>query len=166
MRLNSSRLADEFASKQQFWQSSKCITLNVGFKPIVSVDVHNKIANAKLYGASSLNRKLKLFNETEAVFVCSYEANPVEAVKVVWLINGKPQVQTDFSNRHLFSWKLRANRFDASVKSMNLTCEASNSLGKGSFTYEIALLYDPVLRTDKIVYDVNESNPIQVCLIS
>jgi hypothetical protein len=162
VKLNSTKLTDELASKQQFWQTSKPVTLNIGFKPIIYVDVHNKNSNSKLFGVASSDRKLSLFNTTDINFVCVHKSNPLEPIKTLWLINGQPQMQTDVLNKNIFKWSLRANRFESNVKSMNLTCEISNTIGKSSFTYEIRLLYEAKVKCDKQVYDINESNPLQV----
>jgi hypothetical protein len=165
VKVNSTKLTEEFASKQQFWQTSKPVTLNVGFRPIINVDVHNKNSNSKLYGISMTNRKLNLFNSSDISFVCLHKSNPVEPIKTIWLINGQPQPQIDTINKNVFKWSLRSNRFDTNVKSMNLSCEISNTIGKSSFTYEITILYEPIVKCDRQVYDINESNPLQVnCL--
>ena len=159
LKTNSSELAKEFASKQQFWQSSRPITLNVGFKPMVSVEVFNKITHAKL-----VTQKLSLYNDTDIVFNCLHRSNPIEPVQVRWLLNGQPQTQPETTGSHVFKWLQRSNRFDVQLQTakVNLTCEISNAIGTGSFTHEITVLREPVITCDKQVYDVDESNPLQV----
>jgi hypothetical protein len=157
---NSSKLADEFSSKQQFWQSSKPVSLNIGFKPLIHLAIHNIDSNERLTNSSQSRRLLSLYSDSNVVFSCLHTSNPSEPVKIVWFLNN---VKQSTFQGNSFKWLKRSLLDDQLV---NLTCEASNSLGKTVATYQISLLYAAKLKCDQQVYDVNEGNPLQVnCVV-
>lgn len=128
------------------WQTSDTLTLNIAFKPIVTLDVFKSSTNMMRLPSRS-PASLNLYRDDDDVwFRCAYRANPSDSdrVTVVWKLNGQIQEATstaaDFHrSSDLFAWKSRSSRLrDSPV--VNVTCEVENSVGKGVFNARITQL--------------------------
>lgn len=142
--------------QEQIWQSSDLLSLNIGFKPIVTLN----LLNHKL--TQNNNNKLSVYDDSEIIFKCNYKSNPMEGIKIEWKLNNITQLTTN----NEFNWLKRSNRYDlssrSSSKQMNLTCYVTNSIGFGSASYQITLLHEPVVYVEKMVYETEESSQLQV----
>lgn len=130
-------LNDEKLNKtEKLWQLSDVLRLNVAYKPIVNLHVYSgdsKLPDLK--ENNNNNNKLYLYNESDVVFKCKYNANPVNdgSLKIKWILNNNIESETSDS----FIWNNRSNLV---AKQMNLTCQVSNSIGMGFYTYDISVL--------------------------
>lgn len=113
--------------QEQLWQSSGSISLNVGFKPLVHIELVNKTLT---------NNKLTLYDDTDITFKCNYKSNPLNDAKIEWKLNNITQ-KNDINE---FNWLKRTDRMDLTNKLFNLTCQVTNSIGTGSFSYQISLI--------------------------
>lgn len=124
-------------SGEQLWQVSDTVTLNVAFKPIVSLDVFK--SNNQLMTLSR-DSTISLYQSDEDVwFRCRFRANPSdERIGIVWKVDGVVQETDRTRNPDVFSWRSRSNRRDHGK--INLSCEVENMVGKSSFSVEIIQL--------------------------
>lgn len=114
-------------NEEQVWQTSDTIMLNIAYKPIVQIDLVNKLTSDK---------HLNLFDDTDVQFECKFKSNPADKLRIEWKLNNLTQAH---SNR-VFNWLNRTNKLDLSVKKFNLTCLVTNSIGTGLSSYQITLI--------------------------
>lgn len=125
--------------KTESEQVSDTVTLNVAFKPIVSLEVFKQSSPVSNVIRLSSRDVLNLYqhDSDDVLFRCVYRANPSEpdSVEVVWKLNGVVQENSYTQSPDLFSWNKRSTL--SNDKRVNLSCEVANSVGKSSFMVEI-----------------------------
>lgn len=135
---------------EQLWQTSDTITLNVAFKPIVTLDVFKSSGNMIRLSSRS-PASISLYRDSndgddDVWFRCAYRANPSDdRVSVVWKINGVVQDSDRSRNPDLFAWKNRhrllpRQRAIDNEREVNVSCEVENTIGKGLFGARVAQL--------------------------
>lgn len=123
----------KMVKSKQVLEESETSSLNIAFKPIVSVDVHN-LKTKKVLELIDLNDdSLTLFNNSNLVFRTETEANP-ERVSVLWLIDGVVQNTKSAAE---FNWLERSNFYDLNAKSMLLTVRVKNTVGTSEKKFKI-----------------------------
>lgn len=131
--------SEEKTDSEQMWQVSDTVTLNVAFKPIVSLEVFKQSSPVSNVIRLSSRDVLNLYqhDSDDVLFRCVYRANPSEpdSVEVVWKLNGVVQENSYTQSPDLFSWNKRSTL--SNDKRLNLSCEVANSVGKSSFMVEI-----------------------------
>lgn len=121
-------------SGEQMWQTSDTLTLNVAFKPIVTMDVFK--SSSQMMRLVRSPAAISLYRDDDDVwFRCAYRANPSDdRVTVVWKVNGVVQESDRSRNPDLFAWKNRRQRSsNVNAREANVSCEVENSVGKGVF---------------------------------
>ena len=85
---------NDYTNEQQLWKSSETLNLNIGFKPILTLDLVKTSQNSSPISLLGLNpsivqnnSKLFLYNDSDILFKCLYKSNPVEPVQITWKIN-------------------------------------------------------------------------------
>ena len=119
--------------QEQLWQTSDIVTVNIGFKPIVNIELVNK---TKL--RETTEAKLVLYDDTDVKFKCNFKSNPVDELKIEWKLNNVVQQSNGKTNE--FDWLKRSNRNDFTTKQMILTCQVTNVMGSSSASYQITLI--------------------------
>ena len=149
---------DNYKDQEQLWQQSETVTLNVAFKPIVNIQV--KLNNGKNYSLKSSSNRIILYDDSDIDFECKYKSNPVDSVQVIWKLDDINQ--NDFNDKNVFNWLKRTNRFDLYKRPLNLTCQVGNSIGFGSFSYEIELIYEPRINLENRIYEIDEFSQLKI----
>ncbi len=155
-------------NQEQLWQSSDTITLNVAYKPLVTIDLFAMGKKPLVAGENDDDKMISLYEDDDVSFKCKQKSNPIDPLNIVWTVDNV--VQSDFNNQKTFKWLKRTNRFMASSSlsnMMNVTCQVANTIGSGHFTYQVAVLHEPKMTLEKKVYDVDEFSFLKInCSVS
>ena len=155
------------SSQGNFWLTSDTIPLNIAFKPRVSIGIkhqqqqeqHNSTPVVRVL---ENNAPIRLYASEAHSFVCLFEANPSEATRIVWKLDGRV---VDQQQQHELT--LEPPLASSAASGSNLTCEVANTVGTGSFAYTIVWLRAPKLSVSgPRVHHVDEFNALRlVCSV-
>ena len=132
---------------------NKSMHLNVGYRPKLALKILNN--NLTLDLANDQNIRIFASDLDNLYFDCSDEANPSSTNKK-WILNENKVVSRNTD---------RLTLSNVNLKVFKLTCLAENSVGRSELSVSIGLLFEPRIKLNKAVFEVNESTPFQLnCL--
>lgn len=151
-----SQSVDEAQNEQKLMIESEVVTLNVAFKPIVSLEAFKNKLQLDL---RSIDKKMFIYkNCDDVVFKCLFKSNPTDNIQIKWFINNS--VHSVHSNTSTDEFK--CSEISNLPTEFNLTCQVENTIGKASFTVPITLLHEPEIKLDRVLYDLDEGSQFQL----